>query len=170
MPLAAPPWLQRDWDWWNFSANQSHGPCSTSLTSKGLRLFYSISIFSRTTCSTSLTSKGLRPTQHLTTRTLTPCSTSLTSKGLRRKVLIKLLEIHTCSTSLTSKGYTFQTHKKRPVTFTGRFFVVWFQKLFLLGFTSICSWWHLFSNPIDCCNTTIHRLGNFFFGHVIACQ
>ena len=91
-------------------------------------------------------------------------------KGIETVAAPCIRALRACSTSLTSNGYTFQTHKKRPVTFTGRFFVVWFQKLFLLGFTSICSWWHLFSNPIDCCNTTIHRLGNFFFGHVIACQ
>ena len=81
--LAAPPWLQRDWD--NTRVYQTHPrrPCSTSLTSKGLRLLAAVSITSRMPCSTSLTSKGLRPLRFKELIWFSACSTSLTSKGLR---------------------------------------------------------------------------------------
>ena len=40
--LAAPPWLQRDWDRWQLGVRASWSTCSTSLTSKWLRRSQSI--------------------------------------------------------------------------------------------------------------------------------
>ena len=58
--LAAPPWLQRDWDI-AFDNSLSAKSCSTSLTSKGLRPKAIKQFKACASCSTSLTSKGLRP-------------------------------------------------------------------------------------------------------------
>ena len=136
--------------------------CSTSLTSKGLRPGSGKTLILAYPCSTSLTSKGLR-LESLVLRNFfvylqhlpdfkgieTTCLQFWHAlgflqhlpdfKGIETVAAPCIRALRACSTSLTSNGYTFQTHKKRPVTFTGRFFVVWFQKLFLLGFTSICS-------------------------------
>ena len=63
--LAAPPWLQRDWDHANTPTRSSLPPCSTSLTSKGLRHTKMFIMTHEQTCSTSLTSKGLRQLEML---------------------------------------------------------------------------------------------------------
>ena len=106
LALAAPPWLQRDWDKSSLVLKlPCKLSCSTSLTSKGLRRRMYYFWVKSHTCSTSLTSKGLRRLEHfltsvsllaappwlqrdwdITTGYITgdlACSTSLTSKGLR---------------------------------------------------------------------------------------
>ena len=107
--LAAPPWLQRDWDYFVKRCDMRLS-CSTSLTSKGLRRAIRGQLRIWWPCSTSLTSKGLRQTSWKTIEpsllaappwlqrdwdysircvftAYTSCSTSLTSKGLRQLVL-----------------------------------------------------------------------------------
>ena len=58
--LAAPPWLQRDWDWLSycqpFDIDLQHLP-----DFKGIETQYAYLVLLQTPCSTSLTSKGLRP-------------------------------------------------------------------------------------------------------------
>ena len=103
--LAAPPWLQRDWDrlWWRYPHQLA---CSTSLTSKGLRLaFYGEVLVTHVlqhlpdfkgieTCRTHWAYphvalqhlpdfKGIETLSALYIHQLQACSTSLTSKGLR---------------------------------------------------------------------------------------
>ena len=105
--LAAPPWLQRDWDYSIRCVFTAYTSCSTSLTSKGLRRVIINTFGQISSCSTSLTSKGLRQLvlsfnvrrmlaappwlqrdwdKHVFPHcfTVSPCSTSLTSKGLRQ--------------------------------------------------------------------------------------
>ena len=101
-------------------------PCSTSLTSKGLRRTGSSPNSGKTTCSTSLTSKGLRPNkatgdvwvtlQHLpdfkgieTQHQQTPEQTYFLQhlpdfKGIETTKRLITGRLSSCSTSLTSKG------------------------------------------------------------------
>ena len=102
--LAAPPWLQRDWDKSSLVLKlPCKLSCSTSLTSKGLRRRMYYFWVKCHTCSTSLTSKGLRRLEHF----LTSVSLLAAPPWLQRDWDITTGYITgdlACSTSLTSKG------------------------------------------------------------------
>ena len=81
--LAAPPWLQRDWDFWAIAC-VNWISCSTSLTSKGLRRNKNHYFISEIFLQHLPDFKGIETCHPLRRVQCSSCSTSLTSKGLRR--------------------------------------------------------------------------------------
>ena len=102
--LAAPPWLQRDWDETVFWSRVAMVTCSTSLTSKGLRQTHPYVAYSTLSCSTSLTSKGLRPFQRCLVCGFQLAAPPWLQRDWDFKMIIDFHGMVSCSTSLTSKG------------------------------------------------------------------
>ncbi len=82
--LAAPPWLQRDWDLEISSSFSAWWPCSTSLTSKGLRPSNGLLLVTNGLAAPPWLQRDWDGFCLLICGICIPCSTSLTSKGLRR--------------------------------------------------------------------------------------